>query len=87
MRPKIGVNPSALKNMTQKLITAYGVQARNHTSKIVQAIFASLISICTCWKYNNWSSKEGMMIEILQFYLPQLYSRLWRTLLSILNIE
>ena len=43
--PMIGVSPLELKNIVQKLSTAYGVQAMNQTNKIVQAIFARMNSI------------------------------------------
>ena len=45
MSPMIAVSPLELKNIVQKLNTAYGVQAMNQTSKIVQAIFARMNSI------------------------------------------
>ena len=43
--PMIDVSPLELKNIVQKLSTAYGVQAMNQTNKIVQAIFARMNSI------------------------------------------
>ena len=43
--PMIAVSPLELKNIVQKLSTAYGVQAMNQTNKIVQAIFARMNSI------------------------------------------
>ena len=41
----IAVSPLELKNIVQKLNTAYGVQAMNQTNNIVQAIFARINSI------------------------------------------
>ena len=56
--PMIGVSPLELKNIVQKLSTAYGVQAMNQTNKIVQAIFARMnsISIYDANKEVHWAS-------------------------------